>query len=359
MMGATVTECANGGIVPSMATQPPAEAIPTREREGVPLARTSPREGMPLAREGHRDGMPLARGEPETSPPAWRVAADRINGDLLRLGSAPREPWDYRPVPPFVLDEDGYLIEDARPMNPGHARRMLAYGTVLQSHFLGRGMVNVDIMMPYVQGSPSKVVRPDLLVALVAEEREGRGSHKLWEEPVPDLVLEDLSPSTWRLDAVEKRRLYRRLGVREYWLFDDTGVRLRDSSGARLRELLVGYKLSGTRYVRIRANAAGRLPSEVLGLELAARDGLLRFFDPAAGEYLPVFEEWKRQAKSERRGRQAAERRATAEAQGRQVAERRAAAAEGREAEERREKEAAQARIAELEAELRAQRDSD
>ena len=290
--------------------------------------------------------MPLARGEPEMSPPAWRVAADRINGDLLRLGSAVREPWDYRPVPPFVLDEDGYLVEDARPMNRGHAKRMLAYGTVLQSHFDGRGgMVDVDINMHYVQGSPGKVVRPDLLVALAAEELDEGSSYKLWEESVPDFVLEDLSPSTWRLDAVEKRRLYRRLGVREYWLFDDTGVRLRDNSGARLREMLVGYRLRGAEYARIRANAAGRLPSEVLGLELAARDGLLRFFDPAAGEYLGVLTE-------ERQGRQAAERRAATERQKRQAAER-------REAEERREKEAAQARIAELEAELRAQGDSD
>ena len=305
---------------------------------------------MPLARKepvpGKWGRIPLGSQEPDTSPPAWRVAVDQINGDLLRLGSAVREPWDYRPVPPFVLDEDGYLIEDARPMNRGHVKRMFAYGTVLQSRFHGRGgVVDADINMQYVQGSPGKVVRPDLLVALAAEELDEGSSYKLWEEPVPDFVLEDLSPSTWRLDAVEKRRLYRRLGVREYWLFDDTGVRLRDSSGVRLREMLVGYRLRGARYVRIRANAAGRLPSEVLGLELTARDGLLRFFDPATGEYLRILEESERGLAAEKREREAAERRATA--------------AEGREAEERREKEAAQARIAELEAELRAQRDSD
>ena len=395
MMDATLTERANGGIVPSMATQPQTETAPPpaaaragvplagrepsaaeregaalarreqregaalarrEQREGAPLAGREQREGVPLAtraRREERDPTPLASKDPETSPPAWRMVLDRINGDLLPFGAATPEPWDYRPVPPFVLDEDGYLIEDARPMNDRHLERMLAYAQVLKSRYRGRGgMVGADIMMPYVEGSPGKAVRPDLLVALAAEERKGRDSFKLWKEPVPDFVLEDLSPSTWRLDAVKKHRLYRRLGVREYWLFDETGIRLRDGSGARLREVLVGYRLRGERYMRIRANAAGRLPSEVLGLELAARDGLLRFFDPATGEYLRIPEESERFAMAERRGREAAERRAMAEAREREAAERRAMT-------ERREKEAAQARIAELEAKLRAQPGAD
>ena len=384
MMGATVTECANGGIVPSMATQPQTETAPPpaaagaggplagsepsaagregaalarkEQREGAPLAGREQREGVPLAtraRREQRDPTPLASKEPETSPPAWRMVLDRIKGDLLPFGAATPEPWDYRPVPPFVLDEDGYLIEDARPMNDRHAKRMLAYGTVLQFHYSGRGgMVGVDFMMSYVEGSPGKAVRPDLLVALAAEEHEERNSYKLWEERVPDFVLEDLSPSTWRLDAVVKHRLYRRLGVREYWLFDETGIRLRDDSGARLREVLVGYRLRGERYVRIRANAAGRLPSQVLGLELAARDGLLRFFNPATGEYLRILEESERFAMAERRGREVAELRAMA-------AERQAAEERKQKEAERREKEAAQARIAELEAKLRAQPGTD
>ena len=315
MMGATVTECANGGIVPSMATQPQTETAPP------PAAACA---GVPFAGREQRDPTPLASKEPETSPPAWRVVADRIKGDLLPFGAAMSEPWDYRPVPPFVLDEDGYLIDDAMPQNDGHAERMVAYAQVLKAHYRGRGgMVGVDLSMQYVRGSPNKMVAPDLFVALAAEERKGRRSYKLWEEPVPDFVLEDLSPSNWRLDAVVKRRLYRRLGVREYWLFDETGI--------RLREPLVGYRLRGERYMRIRANAAGRLPSEVLGLELATRDGLLRFFNPATGEYLRILEE----------------------------SERRLAESERRAAAERREKEAAQARIAELEAEMRAQRGAD
>jgi Uma2 family endonuclease len=39
---------------------------------------------------------------------------------------------------------------------------------------------------------------------------------------VPDLVVEVISPSTLRRDRVEKRRIYARNGVREYWLVDDS-----------------------------------------------------------------------------------------------------------------------------------------
>jgi Uma2 family endonuclease len=37
---------------------------------------------------------------------------------------------------------------------------------------------------------------------------------------VPDLVVEVLSPSTKRIDQEQKKRVYERNGVREYWLVD-------------------------------------------------------------------------------------------------------------------------------------------
>lgn len=36
----------------------------------------------------------------------------------------------------------------------------------------------------------------------------------------PDLVIEILSPATWRLDKEEKRDEYERSGVKEYWMVD-------------------------------------------------------------------------------------------------------------------------------------------
>ena len=304
MLRANVLRCANGAIVPSMSTQRQAQ-------------------------------LAAALAESQAEPPAWWVAAEQeVNGSALHFGAARREPWDYVPVPPFAVDDDGYLICDSMGQNERHSGRMLAYGPVLKEHLRGRaGIVGVDLSMPYVKGSPGKVLAPDLFVALAAEAREvreGRNSYKLWEEPMPDFVFEDLSPSNWRRDAVDKRELYRRFGIREYFMFDETARHLRDDSGSRLGVPLVGYRLRDGRYERMRANDAGRLRSDVLELEICERDGLVRFYDPTRGEYLRTYSE--------------------AET-GRVAAEQRAAAAEER-------ADAALARVAALEAELEAKRRS-
>ena len=275
----------------------------------------------------------------------YEVVEGAVNGAGLRFGSAVREPWDYEPRPPFVVDDDGYLISDSMGQNNRHAGRMLAYGPAMKARYRDHGMVGVDLSMPYVKGSPGKMVAPDLFVALDAERNEDRNSYKLWEEPVPEFVLEDLSPGNWRKDAVDKRVLYRRLGVQEYWLFDETGVRLRDDSGLRLGELLVGFSLCKGEYERIGANDSNRLPSEVLKLELCVREGLVRFYEPATAEYLPTFDESQAQAKAQAQRALAAEQRAEAEAE-RAGAERAKAAA-------------AMARVEALEAELRAKRGLD
>ena len=176
----------------------------------------------------------------------------------------------------------------------------------LKDHYRGRGgFVGVDLSMRYVKGSPGEVLAPDLFVAHKAEKRPGRPSYKLWEEPTPDFVLEDLSPSNWRRDAVDKRELYQQLGVQEYWMFDETGRRLRDDSEVRIGERLVGYRLCTGKYKRVPANDAGRLPSEALGLKLCVRDELVRFHDPETKRYLPTLAE-------ERAAREAAEQRAAA-----------------------------------------------
>ena len=314
---------------------------------------------MSLQRQTNAPPAP-AEPAPLIEPPPFPlpdVADEQANGGLLYFGAEVREPWDYVPVPPVVLDDDGYLVADAMPQNDNHAGRQLVYGPALKDRYRGHGgMVGVDLSMPYVKGSPGKMLAPDLFVALSAEERDGRQSYKLWEEPAPDFVLEDLSPSNWRKDAVDKRELYRQLGVREYWMFDETGRRLRDESDARIGERLVGYWLCKGEYKRVEENDAGRLPSEVLNLELCVSDGLVRFYDPATGRYLPTRGE--ALAEAEAAQAEAAEERAGREAAQVEVAEERALreSAQAEAAEERAGREAALARIEALEAELRARR---
>ena len=142
-------------------------------------------------------------------------------------------------------------------------------------------------------------------------------------------------------------------------MFEETGRRLRDDSGARLGVTLVGYRLRDGEYERIRANDAGRLPSDVLELELFVRDGLVRFHDPATSECLPTYEESRAQAKAESQRALAAEQRAEAEAQRADAEAQRAEAEAERARSEQAKAAAAMARVAALEAELRAKRGLD
>ena len=292
-----------------------------------------------MATQPQAEALPPAAVAPDFVSPAWCVAADWAGGTA-------REPWDYVPRPPFVLDDDGYLIADSMGQNLRHSKRLSACETVLDNHFQGRGVVGADAVMPYMEGQRQRLLVPDLLVALRAAEDPTRRSYKLWEEPTPDFVLEALSPSSERRDLVDKRALYQSLGVPEYWLFDETGTSLLDDSDVPLGELLVGYRLRGGKYERLRANAAGRLPSAALGLELCVREGVLRFFDPVAGEFLRNLDESERE-------RVAADQRAEAERRDKEAERRERVAADRRAEAERRRADDAERRIAELEAELR------
>jgi len=90
---------------------------------------------------------------------------------------------------------------------------------LLESHVRASGSGRVlvaplDVVLG--QGEKRSVVQPDLLYI-----SEARAS--LMTDDVigaPDLVIEILSPSTARRDAVLKKSLYARSGVREYWIVD-------------------------------------------------------------------------------------------------------------------------------------------
>ncbi len=61
------------------------------------------------------------------------------------------------------------------------------------------------------------VVEPDLLVICDNSKIDEKGL-----KGAPDFIIEILSPSTASYDMIQKRRLYERHGVREYWLVDPT-----------------------------------------------------------------------------------------------------------------------------------------
>ena len=168
---------------------------------------------------------------------------------------------------------------------------------VLQDLFAADPMVCVsgNLLMYYVPGDKRRHVSPDVFVVRGVPKRR-RQYYLVWEEGrAPDLVIEVTSRSTRKEDLGKKFELYRDLlHVSEYFLFDPLAEYLDPP--------LQGYRLIEGQYVRIEPTAGGRLPSAVLGLELERVGSQLRFYDPAAGRYLPTDREVK-QALQAVRGR--------------------------------------------------------
>ena len=112
---------------------------------------------------------------------------------------------------------DGELIMVAAP-NIKHesVRSLLGHhlGNFIIDHGLGKLFyAPCDVML-----SESDVVQPDLL--FVSREREHLLSGGQNVQGAPDLVVEILSPGTARRDRGDKRALYGKHGVIEYWLVD-------------------------------------------------------------------------------------------------------------------------------------------
>ena len=215
----------------------------------------------------------------------------------------------------------------------------------LDRHFRGRDDLFIATLMAlyYERRGRRRCLIPDLLVARGVPSH-GRRVYKVWEEGgvVPQFVLEVASRTTRDRDCGFKQGEYQQLGVREYWQLDQTG---------RLLEApLVGHRLRGGRYERVRAHreVAGsrQYRSAVLGLLLRAewyRGGLtVVFSDPHTGVDIPTGEEIDRALQAEGERAEAADERAEAaderaeaqterarrEKQGRLAAEKRLARAE-------------------------------
>ena len=225
----------------------------------------------------------------------------------------------YRPVPPVGYDDEGHPESDSAAVESDTHEDVRAYAVrALRIHYAARPgfYAASDMGLLFERGNPVAVMAPDLLVSFGAGDRR-RPSYKLWQEPVPDLVLELLSPNNWRRDVEAKPGLYEALGVREFWLFDPI---------SRLPRAVNGWHLdAGGSYAPVPALPDGGCRSSVLGLDLVAHGDGFRFRDPATGVLLADHVE------------EAAARRAAETALQREAAAR----------------EAAEARVAELEALLR------
>jgi Uma2 family endonuclease len=196
---------------------------------------------------------------------------------------------------------------------------------------------------------------PDVLAVLDVGDHDRRSWVVAVEGKGLDLVLEVHDQGDESKDKRENVAFYAHLGIAEYFVFDVGNAEL------------LGWRLPSSRSSRYRriVPQAGRLASQVLGLQLTVEDDRARFYDGSAllldaGEVIGRFERkverMAQQAADERKKRLEAERRAEEEAAARTAAEQeRTEEAAARAAAERRADDAvearkqAEARVAELE----------
>lgn len=197
----------------------------------------------------------------------------------------------------FYPETDGMPLPDGEYQSPIFRDVLVP----LENHFRNRPdtRVNGNTFLYYEEGNPRRFVSPDCYVAFGVDVASilHFNTYRLWEvgKP-PDFVLEIGSHSTANNDMGEKRNLYARLGIGEYWRFDSSG-------GDFYREPLVGEYLVDGEYRRfeLQREAGGMVwgHSPALNLDLCWEAGRLRYYDPAAGAWLPDYEALLEARKSE------------------------------------------------------------
>ena len=254
----------------------------------------------------------------------------------------------------YYPDGDGKPMAETNP----HVSIIIQIREILR-HWLRaveKVCVYANMLFYFREGNPKARVAPDVFVVWGVPFDEMRRSYKIWEDKqAPQVIFEITSRKTQATDLGKKRFVYARLGVSEYYLFDP----FREYLDPPLR----GYQLAGEEYVLRPIDAipppslngqdansefsqSWRLTSERLKLEIWAfaptqtqKPCVLRFYDPAAGEWLTDPDQamsehafFKRQARAaearvahEAQARKAAEERTLAEAQARKMAEERLA----------------------------------
>src|SRR5262249_19006176 len=163
----------------------------------------------------------------------------------------------------------------------------------LEDFFADRRDVKVtsDMFLYYQKGDPRACKAPDTMV-IKGVGKHLRRSFKTWvENAVPCVIVEITSEKTWQEDLGEKRKLYERLGVAEYFVFDPEAICLRPP--------LRGFRLKGKRYSKLAPAADGSLVSEELGLRLRAENHLLRLQDVRTGQVILTRQEREEQERLE------------------------------------------------------------
>ena len=113
-----------------------------------------------------------------------------------------------------ILDGDHIVSPSPRTR---HQRLVFRLALNLANHVQARSLGEVFVAPFDVLLSDHDIVQPDVVFVSdarlpIVDELNCKGA--------PDLVIEVLSPSTRRRDLIEKRQLYARSGVAEFWAVD-------------------------------------------------------------------------------------------------------------------------------------------
>jgi len=154
------------------------------------------------------------------------AAQDRQESNMAESLQKHPEHCTYADYCDWSEDERWEIIEGVPYNMPSPSRQHADISRELHfqltSFFRGKPCVvysaPFDVRLPRGDEPDSDVdtvVQPDLLVVCDEKKLDDRGCRG-----APDLVIEILSPSTASRDCIQKRALYERHGVREFWTVD-------------------------------------------------------------------------------------------------------------------------------------------
>ena len=197
-----------------------------------------------------------------------------------KAAKAKSEP-DVTALPDITDSEKAAMTSFKHLAFTGNVRDIfMHFGEPVDAVFMGERYLVERLDLP---SSERRI--PDLLIAFNADVdlMESQNGYVIVDQgKPPDFILEVGSPSTRREDVGNKRVDYARMGVLEYWRFDEE-----DSPNV---VKLAGDRLVGGSYepIPISTLAEGVLEgcSTVLNLCLRWEQGQLRWYDPANRRYV-------------------------------------------------------------------------
>ena len=192
----------------------------------------------------------------------------------------------------------GFRLPDPPDREPDDmtSYRQLTATSIIEplQHYLGNLDTTLITGDQYLIEAPAQNLEgsryPDLMIAFDADmesHRSNNGYIIAEQGKPPDFVLEIASRSTGSEDVGDKRRDYARMGVAEYWRFDETPTGR--WHGARL----AGDQLENNQYrpipIEPLPNGALQGYSPILNLHLRWENGQLRWHNPATGQHIATF----------------------------------------------------------------------